>query len=107
MSVLATAARFIALYGQAATLKRTGSTNISLKAKRLTAQQIIELGNTSAQIGGAVKIGTAELAASDWSVKAPLRTDQLVLDGRTVSVLAVRPVKEGDTTSLYVLELAG
>lgn len=108
MSVLATTRRFIAKYGEPATLTRAGETDLPLKAKRVVTQrELEETGGTSAQLHNFVKIGTAELTASSWTLKAPQRTDKLVLGGRTRMVLSARPVLEGGTTGLYVLELAG
>jgi hypothetical protein len=108
MGILNTAGRFIAKYGQAATLKRQGESDLAVKVKRVvTLRELEDTGNTAAQLHNFVKAGTAELAASDWTVKAPARKDQLSLDGRVRTILSVRPVLYGNTVGLYVLELAG
>ena len=98
----------IAEHGDDATLAREGEvTTIALKAKRIGGGTERVGGGTAEQQVFRVKIGTVELAASAWSAKLPKRGDKITIDGRVRSVRDARPIKEGTTTGLYELEVAG
>lgn len=107
MSVLETAARFIAERGEGMTLGRVSEgTTITLNGKRVPGS-LDDIGNTSAQQRFRVKIATAELLASAWTTKAPARHDTLVVGGVTRIVDDVRPLKDGVIVALYDLEVVG
>lgn len=107
MSVLETAARFIAERGEPMTLGRKSEvTTIALNGKRMPGG-LDDLANTAAQQRFRVKIATAELAASAWAVKVPARYDTLVVGGATRIVDDVRPLMDGATVGLYLLEVVG
>lgn len=108
MSVFETAARFIAERGETMTLAREGeATTISLKGKRIPGSTV-EIGGSAAQQQFRVKIGTAELLASAWSVKVPSSgTDSITADGRARTILDVRPLNDAGVTALYELEVVG
>lgn len=107
MSVLATAARFIAERGETMTLGRAAEgTTITLKGKRMPGA-LDELGNTAAQQRFRVKIAPTEIAASAWASKAPARYDTLVVGGVTRIVDDVYPLMDGSAVGLYLLEVVG
>lgn len=107
VSLIETAARFVAERGETMTLSREAEgTTITLKGKRMTGA-LVEMGNTAAQQRFRVKIATAELTASAWAVKAPARFDRLVVGGVTRTVDDVRPILDGGTVGLYELEVVG
>lgn len=108
MSLVKVARRFIARYGETATLARDGEgTTVSLKARRIGGN-IEEVGGvTAGQQVFRVKIGSTELAASAWSTKEPKRGDRLTIGGRARTVRDARPIKDGSTVGLYELEVAG
>lgn len=106
MSVAATAVRLIRLRGEAMVLKRAGETDLPLKGKRIPGT-LVETGGSAAQQRFDVKIETAELAASTWSVKAPRRTDRLAVGGRDRTVDDAIPLLEGGVTVLYRLTVSG
>lgn len=101
------AGAMIAEHGETATLARTGETSITLKAKRIGGTTEAVGGGTAVQQVFRVKIGTAELLASAWAVKAPTRGDRLTIGGRGRTVRDARPLNEGGTACLYELEVAG
>ncbi len=108
MSVAASAARMVALYGQTMTLRRPGETDLPLKGKRLPRGVLVSAGNTATQQEMTVLIAPTELAASTWTIKVPsASTDRLVVDGRARTILDVQPRLEGDTVALYDLLVAG
>ena len=95
-------------HGEDATLARElEGTTITLKAKRLGGNTERVGGGTAEQQVFRVKIGTAELTASAWSVKAPKRGDKITIGGWTRSVRDARPISDGSTVVLYELEVAG
>jgi hypothetical protein len=107
VSVIETAARFIAARGEVMTLGRAAEvTTISLKGKRMPGA-LDDLGNTSAQQRFRVKIATAEIAASAWSNKVPARFDTLVVGGVTRIVDDVHPLINAGVVGLYILEVVG
>ena len=108
MSILETAARFISQRGESMTLAREGEgTTITLKGKRIPGSTEA-IGNTAEQQRFRVKIGTAELLASAWSVKVPnAYTDTLTVGSIVRTVLDVRPLNDRGVTVLYDLEVAG
>lgn len=106
MSVLDTAARFIATHGEPMTLKRSGETDLPLKGKRRVGV-LEETGNSAALQRFKVKIAPTELAASTWSVKAPRRNDRLTVAGRDRTVLDATPLGDGGAVGLYELEVSG
>jgi hypothetical protein len=110
MSLVANAAWMIARKGTTMTLNRLGETPITLKGKRIGGG-IDQLGNAHQQVF-TVKIGAAELAASDWASKVPSAGgdgagDTITIDGRVRAILDVRPIRDGETVGLYELEVAG
>jgi hypothetical protein len=107
VSVIETAARFIAERGEAMTLGRASEgTTITLNGKRMPGA-LDDLGNTSTQQRFRVKIATAELLASAWASKAPARFDTLIVGGVTRIVDDVHPLRDGSAVALYVLEVVG
>lgn len=108
MSLIATARRFVSRHGETATLAREEeATTITLKARRVSGTLEELAGGTGGQQSFRVRIGSAELLASAWTVKAPARGDHLNIGGRVRSVLDARPVKDGAAVGLYDLEVAG
>ena len=106
-TILSHASRLIAAHGETMTLGRTSEgTTISVAGKR-TVGALVDVGNGAAQQRFRVKIGTVELLASAWTVKAPKRKDTLAIGGKTRIVEDVRPLNDGATTVLYELEVAG
>lgn len=94
-------------HGETVVLARDGEgTTITLKGKRLRGA-LEDAGNTATQQSFRVLLGTAELLASAWTVKAPQVDDVATVDGRRCSVLDVQPRKDGDTVALYELIVAG
>ena len=108
MSVHETAARFISERGDTMTLAREGeATTITLKGKRIPGSTVA-VGGSAEQQQFRVKIGTAELLASAWSVKVPNSgTDAITVDGIPRTILDVRPLNDAGVTALYELEVAG
>lgn len=103
-------ARIIAQHGETMVLKRASeAAAVTLKGKRVLLRAGLDNVpvSSAAQQSFSVRVGVAELAASSWANKAPARKDSLVIDGRERMVLDVRPLKDGDTPLLYILELAG
>ena len=81
-------------------------TTVTLAAKRVGG--VLEpLDNTAVQQRFRVLIGTAELTASAWASKVPVRTDKLTFAGRVRAVMDARPIKDGDTVGLYELDVVG
>lgn len=110
MSLGASSARLIARYGETMVLKRASEVStITLKGKRTSLRAASEelSGGSAAQQFFHVLIGTTELTASSWANKEPARKDSIVVDGRERRILDVRPLKDGDTTALYNLEVVG
>jgi hypothetical protein len=110
MSLVADAARMISLKGATMTLNRVGETSITLKGRRIGGG-VDQVGNADQQ-SFMIKIGTVELAASDWALKVPSAGgdgtgDTLTVDGRVRAILDVRPIRDGETVALYDLEVAG
>ena len=110
MSLVANASWMIALKGATMTLNRVGETSIALKGKRIGAG-VDQVGNADQQ-SFRVKIGTVELAGSDWASKVPSAGgdgagDTLTVDGRVRAILDVTPIRDGETVALYHLEVAG
>lgn len=100
--------RFVATYGETMVLKRASEgMPVTVKGRRLRAALDTAPGGTAAQQSFQVKIGVAELAASGWANKAPQRKDSIVIDGRERTVLDARPLKDGETVLLYLLDVAG
>ena len=100
----------IALKGATMTLSRVGETSFTLKGRRIDGG-IDKVGNADQQ-SFRVKIGTAELAASDWAPKVPSpggdgAGDTLTVDGRVRAILDVTPIRDGEAVALYDLEVAG
>lgn len=108
MSILETTARFISQRGESMTLAREGEgTTITLKGKRVPGTTV-SVGNSAEQQSFRVKIGTAELLASAWSVKVPSSsTDSLTVDSVPRAVVDVRPLADGGVTGAYELEVIG
>ena len=108
MSVLDTAAALLAEYGDSYTLAREGEgTTVTLKGRRFGGSTERVGAGTAEQQVFRVKVGTAELLASAWSSKVPKRGDKITIDSRARTVRDARPIKEGSTTGLYELEVAG
>ncbi len=105
MSIVANAARMIALKGETMELDRDGETPITVKGKR-AAGSLDDVGNASQQ-RFRVRIAPTEIAASTWSPAAPLTTDRLVVAGRILAILDVEPVSDGGEIALYELDVAG
>ena len=110
MSLVANASGMIARKGATMTLNRAGETSITLKGKRIGGG-IDQLGNADQQ-SFTLKIGTVELAASDWTPKVPSAGgdgagDTITIDGRVRAILDVRPIHDGETVGLYELQVAG
>jgi hypothetical protein len=110
MSLVADAVRMISLKGATMTLNRVGETSITLKGRRIGGG-VDQVGNADQQ-SFTIKIGTVELAASDWALKMPSAGgdgagDTLTVDGRVRAILDVRPIRDGETVALYDLEVAG
>ena len=106
MSVFETAARFISEHGETMVLSRSGHIDIPLKGKRY-GNSLEDLGNSSQQQVFRIRIGTDELVASPWAIRAPKRGDKLIVDGRVRAVRDAFPLKDGDIVALYELEVAG
>lgn len=109
MSLAASAARMLARSADTTmVLAREGElTTITLKGRRIggTTEAV---GNSATEQRFRVKIGTAELLASAWATKVPsANTDTITVDGVPRTVVDVRPIKDGATTALYELEVAG
>jgi hypothetical protein len=98
--------RIIAAGGDTMTLKRAGQADIVLKGKRVGGSTETT-GNAAVQQAFRVKIGVAELDASAWPSKVPVRTDSIVIGGRTRAIRDVRPLMDGTTTAGYDLDVAG
>jgi len=110
MSLVADASRMISLKGATITLNRVGETSITLKGRRIGGD-VDQVGNADQQ-SFTIKIGTVELANSDWALKVPSAGgdgagDTLTVDGRVRAILDVRPIRDGETVALYDLEVAG
>ena len=110
MSLVANASWMIALKGETMMLNRTGETSITLKGRRIGGG-LNDVGNADQQ-AFRVKIGTVELLASAWAVKAPTAGgsgagDTITIDGRVRAILDVKPIRDGETVALYDLEVAG
>ncbi len=71
MSLVANASGMIALKGATMTLNRVGETSITLKGRRIGGG-VDQVGNADQQ-SFRVKIGTVELAASDWAIESAER----------------------------------
>lgn len=106
MSLASNAASMIARKGESMTLKRTGETDIALKGKRIGGT-LDDIGGTAAQQVFRVKIGAAEIAASSWASKVPVRHDSIVIGGRERTIEDVRPLSDGDTVAMYELQVGG
>ena len=96
--------------GATMTLNRVGEMSITLKGKRMGGG-VDQVGNADQQ-SFTVKIGTAELAVSDWASKAPSAGgdgvgDTITIDGRVRAILDVTPIRDGETVGLYELRVAG
>lgn len=105
--VAAAVAAVMAEHGEDMTLARANETAITLKGKRIigTTEQV---GGSAEQQRFRVRIGTAELDASAWAVKAPSAdSDTLTVGGRVRTVVDVRPLGDGGTVALYELEVMG
>jgi len=110
MSLVADASRMISLKGATMTLNRAGEASITLKGRRIGGD-IGQVGNADQQ-SFRVKIGTVELAASDWALKVPSAGgdgpgDTITIDGRVRAILDVVPIRDGETVGLYDLQVAG
>lgn len=106
MTLASNAARMIRKKGETMTLRRSGETDLALKGKRVGGA-LDPIGGSAAQQAFTVRIAPTELAASSWAVKAPRRTDQLVIAGVTHTVLGSRPLSDGDTVAMHELEVSG
>ena len=102
------AARLVALHGETMTLARVAEGSaVVLKGKRI-AGAVEEGGGSATQQRFRVRIGTAELLASAWAVKAPSSsTDTLTVGGVARTVMDVRPLGAAGTVALYELEVVG
>lgn len=106
MSMADRVAAVLAAHGDDMTLKRSGETDLALRGKAVRA--------TSPGVTGAdvhqtfpVRIGVTELLASDWDVKEPKRGDVIVIDGKSRVVRDVHPLKHGEETAQFYLDVAG
>lgn len=106
MAAIEAVARIIGLHGQSMTLKRAGELDLAIKAKRVPGS-IEDIGNGQQQQNFRVKMRTTELDASAWTDKKPGFGDSVVVDGRTRAVLDAIPLKDGDVTMIWQLEVAG
>jgi hypothetical protein len=101
------AARMMASHGEAMTLARDGeATTIAVQGKRIQGGTE-DIGNSAVQQVFRVKIGTAEILASSWAVKAPKFADQITIGSKVRSIRDVRPLNDSGSTVLYELEVAG
>lgn len=96
----------IAAHGEAMVLSRDGETDLPLVGKRLQGLTA-DMGGSARQQVFRVKIGTDELAASAWATKEPLRTDTLLLDGRTRTLIDVRPLVDRGVVQAFDLTVSG
>ncbi|HTE35786.1 MAG TPA: hypothetical protein VK634_15015 [Reyranella sp.] len=111
MSLFERVQAIIGEHGETMTLARAGEdTAITFKGKRIGGA-LDGLGNTSQQ-RFRVKLSTAEMLASAWTVKEPSAggtgpSDTLTVAGRVRNLLDVKPLRDGDTVAAWELEVAG
>lgn len=108
MSVGSTFVRMLNRFGRSMTLTRSSEgTTITLKGMRVLGSAE-SLGNTAEQQRFRVRIGTSELAASAWAVKAPnAQGDTLTVDSYVRTITDAQPLNEAGTVVGYVLEVVG
>lgn len=108
MDPAAAASRIIDRHGETMSLQRAGHTALAVKGKRLAGGSVVPIGGTATQQDFDVKLSTTQLRASSWVSKVPsAATDSITIDGRTRTILDVRPLKDGDDIAAYVLSVAG
>lgn len=106
-ALAANAAAMIADRGSSMTLRRTGSTDITVRGVRQSLSAIDAVG-TAIESGFKVRIAPTEILASSWSSKVPTSSgDRLVIASAEHAILAVEPIYDGDTLAMYELTVAG
>lgn len=107
MSIKNEAQAILSQHGETSVMSRVGEgTTVSVKAKRMLGSTD-NVGNSATQQTFQVMVGTAELEASAWTDKYPKKTDSIVFQSRTRKVLNAEPMKDGDTTVFWLLDVAG
>jgi hypothetical protein len=92
--------------GESMVLAREGEASLPLIGRRLPGA-LDEVGGSAAQQSFRVKVGMAEILASSWASKAPVRGDTLSVGGTPRAVMDVQPVMVGEVTLMYLLEVVG
>ncbi len=104
-----TVAHAIDRVGKPATLRRVAGpgrfVSVTLKAV-WRGYQPQELAGGIVQGDREVRIGNAEIAARKWP-GPPRRGDQMILEGRTFTVMAADSPNIGETTAMHILQVRG
>lgn len=93
--------------GRSVTLRRVGSPNTDVACMAMIAQKddVPESGGVS-QYRRQITISNSEIAAASWP-GPPRKGDQVIADGKTMTVQAVLVQKVGTETIMHRLETLG